>query len=81
MKLIIGLMNDEGRAETKEISSALLLMTLATLTHIKQKEGQPEDGAVFVEMSATDPEVVRPEDYEEACIQLGMLNSMILHAL
>lgn len=82
MKMLIGMMNDEGRAETKEISSPLLLKVLAEFTFVAQGANvSMEDGPIFKTLCATIPSEVPADEYEEACEQLGLLHGMILESL
>lgn len=73
LALIVGLRNEQGEEETVEMDSYVLLSVLHTVT-------KPE-GFAFEVMTKTDPEIVKPEDYEQACKELGMLFGFIDNVL
>ena len=80
MKFIIGLMNDEGRGETREIDSQALLKILAHATYCASGPNE-EDGPIFDALTSTNPQVFPPKDYENACEQLGLLHGMIVQCI
>ncbi len=74
LTVIVGLANDaEGEQETVQIDSFVLLSVLhATLK---------TNGYVFEVLTGTNPSEVSPQEYEEACRELGLLFGFIDNAL
>lgn len=86
VKIVIGLMNERGEFDLKTIDSPLLLNTLARFLAVSEErpddpEHMDNDEVVFNAMTATNPEVVDPEDYELACVQLGLVYGFIEQAI
>lgn len=74
LKMVVGLVDQDGETQIQEIDSELLLTNLIAVL-------DAEGGAVFESMTDTDMSVVYPEEYEEACRQLGLIQGFAMHGL